>query len=941
MTEVGDQIGRYEIVRLIAHGWMSDVWLARDEVLECEVALKKLGMMDEARRAQVFLQEGRTAGAGHPNILTILDRFEHAGNRYIATEYAEGGSLRGWVGRLELAQFGGVMGATLAALEWAEGRGLRHLDVKPENLLVTQGGRVKLGDFGLAALLGEVQDEGQTVGTPSYMAPELAMAQELGPATDLYAVGCVAFELLAGRPPFGADTVPTVVLLRQVNEPAPELAAVVAGTDPGLSAWVAWLLRKDPLARPASASAAWDALEDVLLRLLGPRWRRDARLTLPGAAEAPPAHAPAPSAASDTGAMAPVTSPPPDEEFRTFDWEELDAVAAPDAPEPLPAAAPDDEGYDTFGESLSPVPEVLPQGPMTPPASEPVAAPSAPPRFEPPPAPTDPVWVTLSAPRTAGRWRRALSALSLGRRPDAAARGGAEGAPARAETGTLLRRSPHIDAPSQLSPGDLFEALVFLDDAAGPRPGEESQDVLVRIPAAAQEVVLDVWLVATHHFALNDAPVKRLRLRSTVARSEPVAFKLAVQAVPAEGEEAVISATFSHNGRPSGRVTRTLAVSHRAGAAVLSVRAPVSEPAVELDAGAVAPDLTVEVASVEHDGRRFEVRVSTPLISLERSTETWWLRAESASVVEATMQRFFQPHASRAARLASLQGAGIEFYDAAPALFKEVYWRLIDSGRAPRNLYVVSDECSVPWELMVPYRRSADGRVETREPLGVELAVGRWHRQTGVSPRQRVPLRTSYVVAPRYTGTQELTSAAQEAAFVCEHFHGQRIDPASFEHVDEVLADEGADLLHFICHGEGDRGGVQVLLLENPDLLDAQQLRALPGFTHACRTHKPLVFLNACEVGRTVPGLVGAAGFARSFIDIDASGVVGTLWSVDDRTAHEVATRFYQALTDNHGTPFAEALRQIRADGFTTDGEDTFAAYCFYGDPLACLANHE
>jgi hypothetical protein len=410
-----------------------------------------------------------------------------------------------------------------------------------------------------------------------------------------------------------------------------------------------------------------------------------------------------------------------------------------------------------------------------------------------------------------------------------------------------------------------------------------------------------------------------------------------VQTAPAAGEEAVISATFSYNGRPSGRVTRALAVAAAPGSAAAPVRAPVSEPALELDAGAVAPDLTVEVASVENDGRRFAVRVTTPLIALERSTETWWLPAESGALAQATMRRFFQPQTSRAARLASLQGAAIEFYDAAPALFKEVYWRLIDSGHAPRNLYVVSDECSIPWELMTPHRRTRDGRIETRQPLGVELAVGRWHRQSGVSPRQRVTVRNSYVVAPRYTGGRELGSSVEEAAFVCEHFRGRRIDPASFEHVDEVLAAEGADLLHFICHGEGDREGVQVMLLEDPDLLDAQQLRALPGFTRACRTHKPLVFLNACEVGRTVPGLIGAAGFARSFIDIDASGVVGTLWSVDDKTAHKVATRFYTALADKPGMPFAEALRQIRADGFTADGEDTFAAYCFYGDPVACL----
>ena len=185
---------------------------------------------------------------------------------------------------------------------------------------MTGDGRVKLGDFGLAAALSEADDadEGLTVGTPSYMAPELAMARELSPATDLYAVGCVAFELLAGRQLFGSDTGPMEVLLRQVNEPAPELVAVVAGTDPELSAWVGWLLEKDPLARPASAMAAWEVLEDILLRLLGPRWRREARLTTPAAAEAPTVLTPAPFEAFDTGAMAPAMSPPDEGGYDTF-----------------------------------------------------------------------------------------------------------------------------------------------------------------------------------------------------------------------------------------------------------------------------------------------------------------------------------------------------------------------------------------------------------------------------------------------------------------------------------------------------------------------------------------------------------------------------------------------------------------------------------------------
>jgi CHAT domain-containing protein len=238
---------------------------------------------------------------------------------------------------------------------------------------------------------------------------------------------------------------------------------------------------------------------------------------------------------------------------------------------------------------------------------------------------------------------------------------------------------------------------------------------------------------------------------------------------------------------------------------------------------------------------------------------------------------------------------------------------------------------------MVPHRRTiAD--VETLDPLGVQLAVGRWHRHTQVSPRQHIRLRSSYVVAPRYTGGRELAFSAAEADYVCEHFNGERIDPVRFDHLEAVLADGGADLLHFVCHGQSDRGGVPVLLLDEPDVLDAQQVRAMRGLAAAFRLDKPLVFLNACELGRPVQGLFGASGFARSFIELDASGVIGTLWSVDDRTAHEVAIQFYEQLLDEPGVPFAEVLRRIRTNAFKVEGDDSYAAYCFYGDPSAHIA---
>ena len=96
-----------------------------------------------------------------------------------------------------------------------------------------------------------------------------------------------------------------------------------------------------------------------------------------------------------------------------------------------------------------------------------------------------------------------------------------------------------------------------------------------------------------------------------------------------------------------------------------------------------------------------------------------------------------------------------------------------------------------------------------------------------------------------------------------------------------------------------------------------------------------MVFLNACEVGRPTRGLIGTSGFAKSFIDIDASCVVGALWSVDDRVAHAVAVEFYEQVLSEPPVPFAEALRRLRARGYTADGDDSYAAYCFYGDPAA------
>jgi tRNA A-37 threonylcarbamoyl transferase component Bud32 len=284
-------VGRYEIEREIGRGGMATVYLAQQLDLERQVALKELrGLRTlDPSFAQRFLREARLAGSfSHPNIVTVHDYFENDGVPYIAMEYLARGALRPYVGRLTPPQIGGVLEGLLAGLAHAERHEVVHRDIKPENLLITFEGRVKIADFGIAKAKHTLESNsmltaiGTTVGTPNYIAPEQAMAGPLGPWTDLYSTGITAFELLVGRTPFGDTQEAMGIVLRQINEPVPHVIDLVPNMDPGLSGWVGWLVSKAPADRPRTAGQAWDALEEVLLRLLGPRWRREAPLLAPG-----------------------------------------------------------------------------------------------------------------------------------------------------------------------------------------------------------------------------------------------------------------------------------------------------------------------------------------------------------------------------------------------------------------------------------------------------------------------------------------------------------------------------------------------------------------------------------------------------------------------------------------------------------------------------------
>ncbi|HSI79033.1 MAG TPA: protein kinase [Solirubrobacterales bacterium] len=349
------KIGRYEVVRMLGRGGMAVVYLARQTDLDRLVALKELSRqaVDDPSFAQRFVRESRLAGSlAHPNIVVVHEYFEHEGTPYIAMEYVPGGSLRPFVRTLTTPQVAGVLEGLLAALTHAEHAGVVHRDLKPENLMVTDEGRIKITDFGIArassgAATGFMTATGTTVGTPAYMAPEQAMGKEIGPRTDLYATGVLAYEMLAARLPFPQEEAPMAILMRHINEQPPTLAEVRPEVDPRLAGWVMGLLEKRPEDRPDGAEPAWHQLEDILIDVIGPRWRREARLPPePGTrvTHEPLTPAPFESGRTPTPPSTAAPEPAPDRgvesEFMSFPPAGAGESTGAAAPEPAGTAAP-------------------------------------------------------------------------------------------------------------------------------------------------------------------------------------------------------------------------------------------------------------------------------------------------------------------------------------------------------------------------------------------------------------------------------------------------------------------------------------------------------------------------------------------------------------------------------------------------------------------------
>ncbi|MDP9240311.1 MAG: serine/threonine protein kinase [Actinomycetota bacterium] len=263
---------RYQLISRIAVGGMGEVWRAHDTVLKREVAVKVLKpeLTGDPEFLRRFRAEARhTAGLTHRGIASVFDYGEASTDgaegtdtAYLVMELVEGEPLSTILareGRLSTERTLDIVGQTARALQAAHDAGVIHRDVKPGNVLVQTNGRVKITDFGIARLVdaAPVTATGMVMGTAHYLSPEQAAGQPVTPASDVYSLGVVGYEALAGQRPFAADN-PLGVALLHVNAAPPPLPDDLT---PAARAVVEQAMAKDPAQRFASAAAMADAAE--------------------------------------------------------------------------------------------------------------------------------------------------------------------------------------------------------------------------------------------------------------------------------------------------------------------------------------------------------------------------------------------------------------------------------------------------------------------------------------------------------------------------------------------------------------------------------------------------------------------------------------------------------------------------------------------------------
>src|SRR5271154_2463667 len=269
--------GRYAVTARIAHGGMATVYQATDTRLDREVALKVMHaeLARDEEFVRRFIGEAKSvARLSHQNVVAVFDQGSDGPFLYLAMEYVPGRTLKEVLserGRFTPAAALDIMAGVLDGLAAAHASGIVPRDVKPENVLLTPDGRLKVADFGLAraqAAVGHTR-AGLLIGTVAYLPPEQVTGDSTGPRSDVYSAGVVLFELLTGRQPFTGDT-PIAVAYQHVNTDVPAPSSLVPGIPAAVDQLVLAATSRDPLRRPADAGEFLRAVRRVRAGLSEP-----------------------------------------------------------------------------------------------------------------------------------------------------------------------------------------------------------------------------------------------------------------------------------------------------------------------------------------------------------------------------------------------------------------------------------------------------------------------------------------------------------------------------------------------------------------------------------------------------------------------------------------------------------------------------------------------
>ncbi|MDE3133700.1 MAG: Stk1 family PASTA domain-containing Ser/Thr kinase [Acidobacteriota bacterium] len=287
--------GRYRVLHRLGAGGMADVYLAQDEQLDRQVALKLLHrrFAEDPGFVERFRREAQAAASlQHPNVVSVFDRGGFEGTYYIAMEYLEGRTLKRLIREEAPLDTGRAIDLTiqmLKAARFAHRRGVIHRDLKPHNVIVDDNDHVKVTDFGIArAGASDMTETGSIMGTAQYLSPEQAQGHAVSEPSDLYSVGIVLYEMLTGRVPFDGES-PVSIALKHVSEAPVPPSQINPEIPSALEQVVLWSLNKNPADRPADADQFIMALEQVRDALAAPAGEVTASMRAIGAGAVVPA----------------------------------------------------------------------------------------------------------------------------------------------------------------------------------------------------------------------------------------------------------------------------------------------------------------------------------------------------------------------------------------------------------------------------------------------------------------------------------------------------------------------------------------------------------------------------------------------------------------------------------------------------------------------------